>query len=116
MFELAVEAAPVGQAGKAVEARQFLQVLIGDLQFLFARRKLARHVVECGGKRLEFGNPGLLPGVDVQIAGRRAIFLIQAAEGTRLDIAGLQRKSDLFEKEFHLKAEFRRAQRKEQVA
>ena len=59
-LELAVEAAPVGQAGKAVEARQLLQVLIGDLQFLFARRKLARHVVERGGKRFEFGNPGLL--------------------------------------------------------
>jgi hypothetical protein len=34
----------------------------------------------------------------------------------RLDISGLERKAELFEKEFHLKAEFRRAQRKEQVA
>ena len=52
----------------------------------------------------------------MQIAGHRAIFLIRAAEGTRLDVAGLERKAALFEKEFHLKAEFRRVQRKEKVA
>ena len=45
-----------------------------------------------------------------------AIFLIRAADGTRLDLAGLERKTELFEKEFHLKAEFRRAQRREKVA
>ena len=45
-----------------------------------------------------------MAGVDVQILGHRAIFLIQASEGTRLDIAGLQRKSELFEREFHLDA------------
>jgi exopolyphosphatase / guanosine-5'-triphosphate,3'-diphosphate pyrophosphatase len=67
-------------------------------------------------EKLESEHAQKIAGVDVQIAGRRAIFFIQAAEGTRLDIAGLQRKSDLFEKEFHLKAEFRRAQRREQVA
>jgi len=67
-------------------------------------------------EKLESEHAQKISGVDVQIAGRRAIFLIQAADGTRLDIAGLQRKSDLFEKEFHLKAEFRRAQRREQVA
>lgn len=67
-------------------------------------------------EKLESEHAQKISGVDVQIAGRRAIFQIQAAEGTRLDIAGLQRKSDLFEKEFHLKAEFRRAQRREQVA
>jgi hypothetical protein len=33
-----------------------------------------------------------------------------------LDLAGLERKAELFEKEFHLKTEFRRAQRKEKVA
>jgi hypothetical protein len=52
----------------------------------------------------------------VQIAGRRAIFLIRALDGTRLDLAGLERKSDLFEREFHLEPEFRRAQRREKVA
>ena len=55
-------------------------------------------------------------GVDVEIVGRKAIFLIRASEGTRLDIAGLERKADLFEREFHLKAEFRRAQRGAKVA
>ena len=67
-------------------------------------------------EKLESEHAQKISGVDVQIADRRAIFLIQAAEGMRLDIAGLHRKSDLFEKEFHLKAEFRRAQRREQVA
>jgi len=67
-------------------------------------------------EKLESEHAQKISGVDVQIAGRRAIFQIQAAEGTRLDIAGLLRKSDLFEKEFQLKAEFRRAQRREQVA
>jgi exopolyphosphatase/guanosine-5'-triphosphate,3'-diphosphate pyrophosphatase len=67
-------------------------------------------------EKLESEHAQRIAGVDVQISGRRAIFLIRAADGTRLDIAGLERKSDLFEREFHLKAEFRRDQRKEQVA
>jgi exopolyphosphatase / guanosine-5'-triphosphate,3'-diphosphate pyrophosphatase len=67
-------------------------------------------------EKLESEHAQKISGVDVQISGHRAIFLIQAAEGTRLDIAGLERKSGLFEKEFHLRAEFRRAQRREQVA
>ncbi len=67
-------------------------------------------------EKLESDHAQRIAGVDVQISGRRAIFHIRAADGTRLDLAGLARKSDLFEREFHLKAEFRRAQRKEQVA
>ena len=67
-------------------------------------------------EKLESEHAQKIAGVDVQIEGRRAIFLIQAADGTRLDLAGLERKSELFEKEFHLKAEFRRDQRREQVA
>ena len=67
-------------------------------------------------EKLESEHAQRVAGVDVQIAGHRAIFLIRAAEGTRLDVAGLERKAELFEKEFHLKAEFRRAQRKEKVA
>ncbi|MGA9183913.1 MAG: Ppx/GppA phosphatase family protein [Candidatus Acidiferrales bacterium] len=67
-------------------------------------------------EKLESEHAQRIAGVDVQIAGGRAIFVIRAAEGTRLDLAGLERKSELFEKEFHLRAEFRRAQRKEQVA
>jgi exopolyphosphatase/guanosine-5'-triphosphate,3'-diphosphate pyrophosphatase len=67
-------------------------------------------------ERLESEHAQRVSGVDVQIAGHRAIFLIRAADGTRLDVAGLERKAALFEKEFHLKAEFRRSQRREQVA
>ncbi len=67
-------------------------------------------------EKLESEHAQRISGIDVQISGRRAIFFVRAADGTRLDIAGLERKADLFEKEFHLKAEFRRAQRKEKVA
>lgn len=64
-------------------------------------------------EKLESEHAQRVAGVDLQIAGRKAIFVISAADGTRLDLAGLKRKADLFEKEFHLEAEFRRAQRKE---
>ena len=67
-------------------------------------------------EKLESEHAQRVAGVDVQIAGHRAVFLIRAAEGTRLDIAGLERKCGLFEKEFHLRAEFRRDQRREKVA
>jgi exopolyphosphatase / guanosine-5'-triphosphate,3'-diphosphate pyrophosphatase len=67
-------------------------------------------------EKLESDHAEGIQGVDVQIAGRRAIFVIRASDGTRLDIAGLERKAALFEKEFQLKPEFRRAQRKEKVA
>jgi len=67
-------------------------------------------------EKLESEHAEKISGIDVQIAGRRAIFLIGAADGTRLDLAGLERKADLFEKEFQLKVEFRRDQRREKVA
>ena len=67
-------------------------------------------------EKLESEHAQKISGIDVQIVGRRAIFLIGAAEGTRLDLAGLGRKADLFEREFQLKAEFRRDQRREKVA
>jgi len=67
-------------------------------------------------EKLESEHSQKIAGVDVQVVEGRAIFVIRAADGTRLDLSGLERKSDLFEKEFHLKPEFRRAQRKEQVA
>jgi exopolyphosphatase/guanosine-5'-triphosphate,3'-diphosphate pyrophosphatase len=67
-------------------------------------------------EKLESEHTQRISGVDIQIAGRRAIFQICATEGTRLDIAGLARKTDLFEKEFHLRPEFRRVQRKQEVA
>jgi exopolyphosphatase / guanosine-5'-triphosphate,3'-diphosphate pyrophosphatase len=67
-------------------------------------------------EKLESEHAQRIRGVEVQVEDGRAVFLIRAADGTRLDISGLERKSDLFEREFHLQAEFRRAQRKEQVA
>jgi exopolyphosphatase / guanosine-5'-triphosphate,3'-diphosphate pyrophosphatase len=67
-------------------------------------------------EKLESEHAEGIQGVDVQIAGRRAIFVVRASDGMRLDIAGLERKSGLFEREFQLKPEFRRAQRKEKVA
>lgn len=67
-------------------------------------------------EKLESEHAERIAGVDVQISGRKAIFVIRATEGTRLDLAGLQRKSGMFEKEFRLSVEFRRAQGKEKVA
>ena len=67
-LELAVEAAAVGKAGQAVEARQLFEVLIGDAQFLLALGELARHVVERDGKRLELGEPASLRCAHVQFA------------------------------------------------
>ena len=67
-------------------------------------------------EKLESEHEQRIAGVDVQIDGRKAIFQIRAAEGTRLDVMGLERKAELFETEFHLKPEFRRDQRKEKVA
>jgi exopolyphosphatase / guanosine-5'-triphosphate,3'-diphosphate pyrophosphatase len=67
-------------------------------------------------EKLESEHAQRITGVDVQIAGRKAIFQVRAAEGTRLDVLGLERKADMFEKEFHLEPEFRRDGRKEKVA
>jgi exopolyphosphatase / guanosine-5'-triphosphate,3'-diphosphate pyrophosphatase len=67
-------------------------------------------------EKLESDHAQHIAGVDVHIAGRRAVFLIRAAEGSRLDLVGLARKADLFEREFHLRPEFRRAPGKEKVA
>src|SRR6202043_1771791 len=67
-------------------------------------------------EKLESEHAQRVAGVDVRILGHKAIFLIRAAEGTRRDLAGLERKADLFEREFHLKPEFRRDQRGAKVA
>ncbi|MGD0304761.1 MAG: HD domain-containing protein [Candidatus Acidiferrales bacterium] len=66
-------------------------------------------------EKLESEHAQRIEGVDVQISGHKAIFLIRATEGTRLDLAGTQRKAELFEQEFQLKPEFRRAQKKEKM-
>jgi hypothetical protein len=67
-------------------------------------------------EKLESEHAQRVADVEVHIAGRRAIFVVRAVDGTRLDLAGLERKAELFEKEFHLRAEFRRAQKKTKVA
>jgi exopolyphosphatase / guanosine-5'-triphosphate,3'-diphosphate pyrophosphatase len=67
-------------------------------------------------EKLESEHAERIAGVDVQISGHKAIFVIRAMDGTRLDLAGLERKSEMFEKEFRLTVEFRRAQGKEKVA
>jgi exopolyphosphatase/guanosine-5'-triphosphate,3'-diphosphate pyrophosphatase len=67
-------------------------------------------------EKLESEHEQRIAGMDVQIDGRKAVFQIRTAEGTRLDVLGLERKAELFETEFHLKPEFRRDQRKEKVA
>jgi exopolyphosphatase/guanosine-5'-triphosphate,3'-diphosphate pyrophosphatase len=67
-------------------------------------------------EKLESEHAQRVAGVDVQIVGHKAIFLVRASEGTRLDLAGFERKAELFEREFHLKAEFRRDQRGAKVA
>jgi exopolyphosphatase/guanosine-5'-triphosphate,3'-diphosphate pyrophosphatase len=67
-------------------------------------------------EKLESDHAQRVAGVDIQILDGKAIFVIRAADGTRLDLAGLHRKAELFENEFHLNTEFRRAQRKEKVA
>ncbi|MGA7919368.1 MAG: HD domain-containing protein [Candidatus Acidiferrales bacterium] len=67
-------------------------------------------------EKLESEHAQHINGVDLQISGHKAIFVIRATNGTRLDLLGLGRKSSLFEAEFHLKPEFRRAQGKEKVA
>ena len=72
LLELAVEAAAVGEPGQAVEARQLLEVLVGDAQFLLAFGELLRHVVERGGKRLELRDPGLLRRAHTEIAASDA--------------------------------------------
>jgi exopolyphosphatase/guanosine-5'-triphosphate,3'-diphosphate pyrophosphatase len=67
-------------------------------------------------EKLESEHAQRVADVEVHIAGRRAIFVVRAVDGTRLDLAGLERKAELFEKEFHLRPEFRRAQKKVKVA
>lgn len=83
------------------EARRGVRVLASLLQI---------------AEKLESEHRARGAALEVQIVGRKAIFLVRAAADTRLDIAGLHRKAELFEREFHLTAAFRRAQKKEKVA
>jgi exopolyphosphatase/guanosine-5'-triphosphate,3'-diphosphate pyrophosphatase len=67
-------------------------------------------------EKLESEHRRMVGGVSVDIARGQAIFRVQMQNGSRLDIAGLTRKSALFEGEFHLRPVFRRAQANEKVA
>lgn len=67
-------------------------------------------------EKLASDHQGAVQQVEVDVDGRNAIFRIQVRGGTHLDLAGLARKAGLFEREFRLKAVFRRAQLKEKVA
>ncbi len=63
-------------------------------------------------EKLESEHAQRVAGVDVQILRASGdVSRFAPSDGTRLDIAGLERKAELFEREFHLKAEFRRAQK-----
>lgn len=67
-------------------------------------------------EKLESDHKQGITGVDIAIEGGIAIFRIQTRNGVRLDLGGVARRSGLFEKEFHLRAAFRRAHVKEKVA
>src|ERR1700690_3127741 len=54
-------------------------------------------------EKLESDHAQHVGGVDVQILGNRAIFLIGASEGRTLDIAVAARKAELIGKGFHTK-------------
>lgn len=67
-------------------------------------------------EKLESEHRRMVGGVTVDVARGQAIFRVQMQNGARLDVAGLTRKSALFEREFHLQPVFKRVQVKEQVA
>src|SRR5271170_7282031 len=71
-IERTIEAAPVSQTRQAVEARQLIQVLIGDLQFLLPRGEFVRHVVKRRRERLEFSDPWLVGSAHIQFAASEA--------------------------------------------
>ncbi len=70
-IECTIEAAPVGQPSQAVEARQLIEVLNGDLQFLLPRGELVRHVVEGRRERLEFRDPWLVGRPHIELAATK---------------------------------------------
>jgi exopolyphosphatase / guanosine-5'-triphosphate,3'-diphosphate pyrophosphatase len=54
--------------------------------------------------------------VEVDVDEGAALFRIHTQNGTRLDLAGVARKAAMFEREFQLKAVFKRVQSKSKVA
>jgi len=67
-------------------------------------------------EKLESEHRKMVGGVTVDVSRGQAIFRVQMQNGARLDAAGLSRKTALFEREFHLRPVFKRAQSKERVA
>ncbi len=67
-------------------------------------------------ERLESAHAEGIAEVNVEVNRRTAIFRLQLRNGASVDYAGLQRKASLFEREFNLKAIFRRVQLRERVA
>ncbi len=67
-------------------------------------------------EKLETDHRQSVLDVDVLIEGRAATFRISARPGTTLRLESVARKASLFEREFHLRVIFRRAQLREQVA
>jgi exopolyphosphatase / guanosine-5'-triphosphate,3'-diphosphate pyrophosphatase len=66
-------------------------------------------------EKLESEHRRMVAGVTVDVEGGQAIFRVQMQNGARLDVAGLTRKSALFEREFGLRPIFRRAPGKMKV-
>ena len=79
-----------------------------ELRMLAAMLRLA--------EKLDDGHRAGVAGVHVVIERRNVVFRIQPQPGTMLNLAGLQRRAALFEREFDRKAVFRRAALKQKVA
>jgi hypothetical protein len=67
-------------------------------------------------EKLESDHAQAVANVNVEVDGRTAIFRLQLRNGSPVDYGGLAKKASLFEKEFQLKAVFRRVQWKVKVA
>jgi exopolyphosphatase/guanosine-5'-triphosphate,3'-diphosphate pyrophosphatase len=67
-------------------------------------------------EKLEDGHRKGVGGVQIVIEKRNVVFRIQPRPGTILNLAGLQRRAMLFEREFDRKAVFRRVTLKQKVA
>jgi exopolyphosphatase/guanosine-5'-triphosphate,3'-diphosphate pyrophosphatase len=70
-------------------------------------------------EKIESDHKQAIMGVDIAIESSAAFFRIHTRNGVRLDLSGVARRAGLFEREFHLRAAFRRASRaqlKEKVA
>ncbi len=67
-------------------------------------------------EKLETAHEQSVESVEIEVEDGTAHFDVRMRDGSRLDQAGLQRRAGLFEKQFHLGAEFRRVVSREKVA